>query len=294
MATATDTALSNYISSINQYPKISREQELELWGQWKVHGKRAAREALIRATLRYSVSLAMKYGRYGIHLSELIAEGNFGLVQALDKFDATRGTRFVTYAAYWMRAYILEYIIRCWSLVGFGTGPLRSKLFFKLRRERARIHNLVGEGEEANALLAARFGLSTEKITEFMRRLEARDSSLNVRVSDDSTTSLVDTLPSESESHEQSITSAESSSLGREIVRKALLKLDHRERFIAEHRLMCDPEEELSLAEIGSYFGVTRERTRQLELRTRLKLRTQICELIGSRGLSRADLNSAA
>src|SRR6185503_16478341 len=137
---------------------------------------------------------ALTYRRYGLALSDLVAEGNFGIVHALRKFDPGRGTRFVTYAAYWIRAYILNFVIRSWSLVGVGSGPLRSKMFFRLRRERARIAGLVGEGEEGDRLLAERFGAPAEKVLEMARRLEARDVSLDTKVFEDGARSLVDTL----------------------------------------------------------------------------------------------------
>ena len=136
--------------------------------RWSSHQDRAAADRLVRSHLRYVVAIALKYRRYGIPLSELIAEGNFGVVHALKKFEPERGNRFVTYAAYWIRAYILNYIIRSWSLVGVGSGALRSKMFFKLRRERVRITNLVGEGEEADEMLAQRFNMPTAQVTRMV------------------------------------------------------------------------------------------------------------------------------
>ena len=160
-------------------------------------------------------------------------------MHALTKFDIDRGNRFVTYAAYWIRAYILNYIIRSWSLVGVGSGALRSKMFFKLRRERVRITNLVGEGEHADTLLAERFNMSREQIQGMVRRLEARDVSLDARVFDDAVTTVVETLAAPTDDQEMSFSSSQSSVNAREVVQAAIKTLDSRERYIVEFRLMA-------------------------------------------------------
>jgi RNA polymerase sigma-32 factor len=157
--------------------------------------------------------MALKYRRYRLSLSEMIAEDNFGLVHALSKFEPEHGTRFVTYAAYWIRAFILDYIICSWSLVGVGTGPLRSKLFFRLRRERARIQNLVGEGEQADTLLAERFGTTRDQMNGLLQRLDSRDLSLGLKVSNNAVTSLVDILPFPGSNQEQTYGTARSPQL---------------------------------------------------------------------------------
>jgi RNA polymerase sigma-32 factor len=182
MANELDSGLSRYMIAAQKYRRLSREEELELWLRWHEGQDERAIDALVRANLRYVVAIAFKYRRYGLPVAELIAEGNFGIVHALTKFEPDRGNRFVTYAAYWIRTFILTYIIRSWSLVGAGSGVFRSKMFFKLRRERVRITNLVGEGERAEEMLAERFNTSRVQIVEMMRRLEARDVSLNSRV----------------------------------------------------------------------------------------------------------------
>ena len=281
MAREIDSSVSRYMSTAQHYPKLSREEELELALRWKNDADEAAADALVRAHLRYVVAIALKYRRYGLPMAELIAEGNFGVVHALRKFEPERGNRFVTYAAYWIRAYILNYIIRSWSLVGVGSGALRSKMFFKLRRERVRITNLVGEGEHADELLAEKFGVSRTQIVSMMRRLEARDVSLDSKVFDDSVTSLVDTLVSPGIDQEQSFAGTEVQDQLRDTVREAVEILDNRERYIVENRLMADSDDALSLAEIGRRLGVSRERARQLEARAKRKLRTRISDLTG-------------
>jgi RNA polymerase sigma-32 factor len=296
MTAELDSALSRYMTTVQQFPKLDREQETALCTAWRDSADIEAREQLVRCHLRYVVAIALKYRRYGLPLAELIAEGNFGIVHALTKFDLERGNRFVTYAAYWIRAYILNHIIRSWSLVGVGSGALRSKMFFKLRRERVRIINLVGEGDRADELLAERFNMSRERIQSMVRRLETRDVSLDARVFDDAVTTVVETLASPSDDQEAMISSSQTSVNAHEVVQAAVKTLDHRERYIAEHRLMADAEDELSLAEIGRRLGVSRERARQLESRTKRKLKQRIVELSATSGreLLDADREAAA
>jgi len=294
MAAEYDSALSRYMTMVQHYPKLDREQETLLCVAWRDNADKAAKEQLVRSHLRYVVAIALKYRRYGLPLAELIAEGNFGIVHALSKFDAERGNRFVTYAAYWIRAYILNHIIHSWSLVGVGSGALRSKMFFKLRRERVRITNLVGEGEQADELLAERFNMSREQIQGMVRRLEARDLSLDARVFDDAVTTVVETLAAPGDDQEATFSSSQATVNAREVVQVALEALDRRERFIVEHRLMADSEDELSLAEIGRQLGVSRERARQLESRAKRKLRHRIVELSESSGRDLADIDREA
>ena len=240
------------------------------------------------------VAIALKYRRYGLPIAELIAEGNLGVLHALDKFEPERGLRFVTYAAYWIRAYVLNYIIRSWSLVGVGSGALRSKMFFKLRRERVRVHNLLGEGPEADAALAARLNVAPEKLTAMMRRIEVRDLSLDGKVYEDAGTTLVDTLVSPDPNQEQRLVADRSRQFVTHAVREAIGVLDDRERYIVQNRLMADPETQLSLAEIGRRLGVSRERARQIESRAKKKLRNRLNESKTGAGRDWLELDTAA
>jgi RNA polymerase sigma-32 factor len=293
MATEIDSALSRYITAVHHFPKLTREEERELAEQWVRTQDAAASDRLVRSHLRYVVAIALKYRRYGVPMSELIAEGNFGLVHALKKFEPERGNRFVTYAAYWIRAYVLGYVIRSWSLVGVGSGALRSKLFFKLRRERTRIMNLIGDSERADEILAQKFGVTPMQIASMVRRLETRDLSLDGKVFDDSGTTLVDTLVASDVDQERGLVADETRDSVKVAVRRALHDLDPRERYIVEHRLMADAEDALSLAEIGRRLGVSRERARQLEERAKKKLRARISEMSRAPG-AKFDLDNAA
>ncbi|HVU01103.1 MAG TPA: RNA polymerase factor sigma-32 [Polyangiaceae bacterium] len=276
MAHDADPSMTRYIATVQAYPQLTREEEYELAKAWADRQDEAAADKLVRAHLRYVVAIALKYRRYGVPLSELIAEGNFGVIHALKKFQPERGNRFVTYAAYWIRAYVLNYVIRSWSLVGAGSGALRSKMFFKLRREKVRVQNLVGDGDEADEMLAQRLGLPKEQVQAMLRRLESRDLSLDAKVFDDSATSVVDTLVAPGQDQEQSLANTGLRDKLHGAVREAVKDLDDRERFIVEKRLMADPEEELSLAELGRRLGVSRERARQLEARAKKKLRGRL------------------
>ena len=273
------SAVSRYIHYVRQLPELSREEEADLARTYRDTGDQKAAAHLALANLRHVVSIAISYRRYGIPLADLIAEGNFGIVHAIRKYDPERGNRFVTYAAYWVRAYILNHVIHSWSLVGVGSGPLRSKMFFRLRRERARIAGLVGEGKAGDNMLAEKFGAPAEKVLEMARRLEARDVSLDTKVFEDGARSLVDTLVSNDQDQEERFSRAEEGQLLREKLTLAVQNLDPRERYIVEARIMADPEEELSLAEIGRRLGVSRERARQLEARAKKKLRDRLLPL---------------
>ncbi len=282
------------MKQVNAVARLDRERELALCRRWRDERDLDAKNELVRAHLRFVVILALKYRRYGLPLSELVAEGNFGLLHAVDKFDPERGLRFLTYAAYWIRAHILNTVTRSWSLVGGGSGALRSRIFFKLRREKARIVNLVGEGEEVLDLLATRFDTTRGQVGEMVRRLESRDISLNSPTLEDGKSSLLDTLVAPDCDQEQALASREGSRNTQAMVRLAMRALDRRERFVIEHRMMADAEEMMTLADLGRQLGVTRERARQLEVRATNKLRQTIAAISGRSNSADPSLGSAA
>jgi RNA polymerase sigma-32 factor len=294
MAREIDPAVSRYMSAVRLIPDLDRETENALARRWRDQQDPAAADQLVRAHLKHVVAIALKYRRYGLPIGELIAEGNFGLAHALAKFDPDRGTRFVTYAAYWVRAYVLSHVIHSWSLVGAGSGALRSKVFFKLRRERVRVMNLTGDAERVPELLATRLGLSTRDVSSMLRRLETRDVSLDAKLFSDSAATLLDTLESQEHDQEQVLGATELRDRQVYAVRSALSALDGRERFIVESRLMADAEDALSLAEIGRRLGVSRERARQLEERAKRKLRSRISEALTADNIEHPELVSAA
>ncbi len=271
-----DPEISRYIEKVRQIPKLSREEEHEL-GLRALEGDQEAIDGLVQANLRYVVAVALQYRRYGIRLSDLIAEGNVGLMMAVRKFDPERGTRFVTYAGYWIRAYILDCVVRSASLVGAGSGALRSKVFFRLRRERAKVANLELDPTERNRMLAERFEVSPEKMERMLRRLDGKDVSLDQKVFDDSGVTMVDTLVSKDIDQETEFMDAERRDVLTSRLSEAIETLDKRERFIVTERFLRG--EDISLAAIGRKLGVSRERARQLEARAKKKLRQRLSDL---------------
>ncbi len=268
--------LQRYIQRVNGVPSLSREEELELVQRHRNDDDDAARTKILNAHLRHVVAIALKYRRYGVAVDELISEGNLGLVHALSKFETDRGTRFVTYAAYWVRAYVLNHIIASWSMVGAGSGPLRSRMFFKLRRERAKVLSLMPDGPEADALLARTLNLPEATVSALVRRLEARDVSLDLPAYADSPTTLLDTIASPGVDQEHLLAGLESQAMLQQALSGALAELDSRERYIVDQRLMAHGDDELSLFEIGKRLGVSKERVRQIETRAKRKLQQSL------------------
>lgn len=268
-----DAALSRYIDRVRAIPTLTREAEHDLAVQARAGDKQAA-DKLVEANLRYAVAVALQYRRYGLRLGDLIAEGNLGLMMAIRKFDPDRGTRFVTYAGYWIRAFVLDLVVKSASMVGAGSGPLRSKIYFRLRRERAKIANLVADEDERHEILAKKFGVTKERMEELTRRLDARDVSLDAPVFSDSPQTMVDTLVDGEKSSEERLYERQREAAVKGLLGRALGVLDDRERYIVESRLMGD--EEVSLAALGRKLGVSRERARQLEARAKKKLRKEL------------------
>ncbi len=273
-----DAILSRYAATARSIPALSREEERELAHRVRDLGDRAAADRLIGANLRHVVAIAMSYRRYGVRVSELISEGNLGLMMAIRRYEPDRGVRFVTYAAYWVRAYILNFVIKSWSMVGGGSGPLRSKVFFKLRRERATVAAIVGADERLSIpMLAERMGTTVERTEELTRRLDARDVSLDLPSTEGAGSSMVDALSDPDPSQEERLASEERQAYLHETLKESVSTLDARERYIVERRLMSD--EDPSLADIGRALGVSRERARQLEERAKAKLRKYLAAL---------------
>jgi RNA polymerase sigma-32 factor len=273
MNVANESSLSDYIRRVREVPRLSREEEHVL-ALRVLDGDLRAAHALVEANLRFVVAVALQYRRYGIPIWELIAEGSLGLMMAVRKFDPERGTRFVTYAGYWIRAYVLDLVVKSNSMVGAGSGVLRSKLFFRLRRERAQIANMEQDPERRLELLAERFNVDVDKARAMLAQLDARDVSLDGTLHPDSGLTLLDTLRDDHVDQEHDLISAERKRIVGSELDHALRTLDKRERFIIEKRLMGD--DELSLAELGRQLGVSRERARQLEARAKRKLRSKL------------------
>jgi RNA polymerase sigma-32 factor len=265
---------TDYLALVRQCPRLSREREHELALRWREHGDVSARDLLIRSQLRNVVVIARRYRHEACAtFDELVAEGNFGLVQALAKFDPSQGTRFVTYAVYWIRAYISQYLTRSRSLVASG---VHSKLLAKIRHERARIAAAPSNGGDTDERVRARLAVSPEKMRSLVERLELRDMSWDTELENPRGGRLMEVVELLSLNPEDAVLWAEAKSQISLAVSQALPTLDARERYVVEQRLMAHPDEQLSLAEIGRRFRVSRERTRQIEARALRKLRVAL------------------
>jgi RNA polymerase sigma-32 factor len=270
-----DRAVSDYIRRVRAVPRLGREEERVLAEKAR-DGDTAAAHGLVEANLRYVVATALRYRRYGIPIGELIAEGSVGLMHALRKFEPEQGNRFCTYAGYWIRAYVLDLVVRSGRMVGAGSGALRSRTFFRLRRERSRIAALEPDPGRRLALLAERFGVDEARIATMLRQLDAHDVSLDAPMRDGTGITMLDQLGSGGEDQEHMLGRAQVERRLKAQIADALQTLDCRERFIVEHRALA--EDELSLAELGRRLGVSRERARQLEARAKRKLRDHLVQ----------------
>ncbi len=272
----------SYIANVNRLPILSRELELELARRYREEADQDAANQLIEAHLRSVVKMARKYAGYGIPVSELVAEGNLGLIEAARRFEPERQLRFFTYARYWIRAYILAYVLRQWSIVDMGTSALQSKIFFRLQAEKARLDAELGDDARVDTTLADRFHTSEDHVRASLFRLRGRDTSLDAPLVTDGRTTFLDVLPDEAESQEQRASQAEMSHLVREAVSNLWPRLDDRERQIVHERLLPeDDDSAASLAQLGRRMGVTRERVRQIEVALKAKLRCEFQTLSG-------------
>ncbi len=259
-------------------PALDREDERRTIRRWQRRRDRKALRKLVEHGLRNVVSIALGYRRYRAPLDDMISDGCVGLLIAADRFDLAFGTRFSTYAAYWIRAEIMGGILRSWSIVSSGK-PLRSKLFFRLRRERARLQALLGESSECLDVMSNSIGIERDKLESYLCRLGRNDVSLDAASGPDSDDPLLDHVPTPSPSPQEEAAARESDGLVASRVKEAIGALDGREQLIVRSRLCADDER--SFADIGRQLGISRERVRQLEVRARSKLRARLADLTG-------------
>ncbi len=272
-----NSGFQRYLKNIERYPTLGREEELELSRRYH-DGDKDAGDLLVSCNLRYVVKIAMGYRGYGYKLSDLVAEGNVGLLQAVRRFEPERGLRFMTYASYWVRAHVLSFILKSWSLVGVGTGPMQSKLFFRLHREKSKLAARLGEGADLTAHLAEKFNCSEDRIRSMEQRIDGRDMSLDAKAYRDSGTTVMDTLSDDGRLQEDACAANEVSDLVRARVEQAMERFDERERMIVQERLLGTGDKR-TLAELGKELGLSRERVRQLEQRVKTKLRRTLADL---------------
>src|SRR5499427_4567091 len=259
--------LARYLAEIRKFPLLDPQEEYMLAKRWREHEDREAAHKLVTSHLRLVAKIAMGYRGYGLPINEVIAEGNIGLMQAVKRFEPERGFRLATYAMWWIRAAIQEYILRSWSLVKMGTTAAQKKLFFNLRRVKSRI-SALDEGDmrpDQVKLIAKRLGVTEQDVVDMNRRLDG-DASLNDPIREESdSTEWQDWLVGDSPDQETMLAASEELDNRRRALSVALGALKPRARRIFESRRLA--EDPMTLSELASEFGVSRERVRQIEAR---------------------------
>ena len=259
----------HYMVQINRFALLSAEEEYALAIQHARDGDMEAAHRLVCANLRFVVKVANEYRGYGLRMLDLIQEGNIGLMMAVKKFDPTRGTRLITYAVWWIRAYIQNYIMRSWSLVKIGTTQLQKKLFFKLAQTRNALRNLTGSEEIGD--IAQELDIHEDIVAEMSQRLGRRDTSLDVELTEGEGYTLLHTLSDDSDNQEQRLLAQEETQLNADRTSAALATLKPREREIIEQRILTDPPR--TLQDLAETYEISRERVRQIEQNALQKLR---------------------
>ena len=265
--------LDIYITEINRFKLLSVEEEFTLAVQLKKYSDMDAAEKLIVSNLRFVVKIAHEYRSYGFKLADLIQEGNIGLIHAVKKFDPYKGYRLITYAVWWIRAYVQNYLIKSWSIVKIGTTQAQRKLFFKLSQAKKQLEALTKKSPEFSEI-AQSLGVKSSEVAQMDARMRTRDLSLDEFVNDDSETSHLDLLTHDGDNQEVLLIQHEERSLVKRDIAGALAKLNDRESYIIRHRVMAD--DPLTLQEIGDKYNVTRERIRQLEKQALKKMQLSL------------------
>jgi RNA polymerase sigma-32 factor len=281
-----DGGLSRYLSEIRKFPMLAKDEEFMLAKAWQEHEDPEAAHRLVTSHLRLVAKIAMGYRGYGLPIGEVISEGNVGLMQAVKKFDPDRGFRLATYAMWWIRASIQEYILRSWSLVKMGTTAAQKKLFFNLRKAKSEISALQ-EGDlhpDQVSTIATKLGVLNEEVISMNRRLSGGDASLNSPMRADSESEWQDWLVDDvTPSQETVVADTQEKSLRMGLLEEAMTELTDRERHIlTERRLKDDPT---TLEELASQYGVSRERVRQIEVRAFEKLQKSMKAAASERNL---------
>jgi RNA polymerase sigma-32 factor len=259
------------MGEINRYPLLTREEEFDVALRLRETGDRQSAQKLATSNLRFVVKVANEYRTYGFKLMDLVQEGNIGLLMAIKKFNPHKGYRLLTYAVWWIKAYMQEFIIKNWSLVKIGTTQAQKKLFYKLKKAKEK----AGPNADYKAL-AESLDVKEKDIAEMDLRMSARDFSLDAAVDGDSGTTHIDLLPSRSANQEEIIAEAQEKAVIKKDVADVVSSMKERDRYIIKKRLMAD--DPMTLQEMGDELGVSRERVRQLEERIKKELRSSLCQ----------------
>jgi RNA polymerase sigma-32 factor len=276
LAISPEANLARYLQEIRGFPMLEPEEEYMLAQRWRKHGDLKAAHRLVTSHLRLVAKIAMGYRGYGLPLGELISEGNLGMMQAVRRFDPERGFRLATYAMWWIRAAIQEYVLHSWSLVKMGTTAAQKKLFFNLRKLKGQMQ-AIEEGElapERVRQIARRLNVGEEDVRQMDRRLANPDRSLNAPLREDGDGEWQDWLVDERESQESRLAEEQETGNRRVLLAKALRTLNDRERHILVERRLKD--EPATLEDLSQRYGISRERVRQIEVRAFEKVQKSV------------------
>jgi RNA polymerase sigma-32 factor len=263
------SALALYIHRINRFPLLTKEEEYDLAVRWREHNDIEAAHKLVVSNLRFVVKIAYEYADYGLKIMDLIQEGNIGLMQAVKKFEPKKGFRLISYAVWWIRAYIQNFIIKSWSLVKIGTTQAQKKLFYKMGQTKRKL-GIDATTEEDIGAIARSLNVKDRDVRDMNGRLSGRDLSLNTAVKEGEDTTYIDFV-SEEPSQETVMIDEEETSLLKNDIKDAMTQLNEKESYIIRHRIMAGKPK--TLAEIADTFSISRERVRQIEEGALKKLR---------------------
>lgn len=281
-ALVNDNSLAAYLEEIKKFPVLSEEQELALVRDFQQNGNMRAAQMLVTSHLRLAAKIAFGYRRYGLPLLDIISEANLGLMQAVKKFDLSKKVRLATYAIWWIKAAINDYILRSWSLVKMGTKAAQKKLFYNLGRIKARLGVFENKELEPEVVknIARELVVDEADVVEMNRRLGG-DKSLNVSVSDDDESEQIDFLVDRSQNVEESLARRQEAGHKMQILQKCLSQLSEREQYIIKNRMLTDKPE--TLENIGQKFNISRERIRQIEKTSFDKLKALVLVAISAK-----------
>ena len=263
-AVVNDNSLAAYLEKIKNFPVLSEEQEVKLVNDLQQNGDMQAAQILVTSHLRLAAKIALTYRKYGLPIADIISEANIGLMQAVKKFDLSKKVRLATYAIWWIKAAINDYVLRSWSLVKMGTSAAQKKLFYNLKRIKNRLGICDNKELAPNEVKAIAHELVVDEndVKEMNMRLGG-DSSLNVSISDEDESERIDLLVDKSQNIEDKIASKQEASYKNKVLTDCLKQLNEREQYIIKHRMLTyDPQ---TLSEVGEKFGISRERVRQIE-----------------------------
>jgi RNA polymerase sigma-32 factor len=269
-------SLRAYLVEISKFPMLTQQEEYELSKRWRDHEDMKAAHTLVTSHLRLVAKMAMRFRGYGLPVQELIAEGNIGLMQAVKRFEPDKGFRLATYAMWWIKASMQEYVLRSWSMVKIGTGAGQKRLFFNLRKLKQKIGAAHGvELTDAQvSQIATQLDVSHQDVLDMDRRMSASDVYLNSPISGDGETEKMDMLEDASDNQETQLSQKQETQKRRGLLAKALAKLNPREREILQKRRLS--EEPMTLEDLSQTYNISRERVRQIEVRAFEKLQKEM------------------